>query len=393
MKSIIKNGTRLKGELTLPPSKSEAIRAALLLALAGGDPRDALIGYKGVSVCEDTAYAVSAAKTLMSGGQINVGASAALLRMILPVALVKYGEADIVMQERLALRGIDEFCRCLGVNAQIENCRLKIKKQIEPGEYELDCSKSSQYLSGLLIALPLLSGESRIKIIGSPVSKSYADMTIAYASLFGARLGAGFVWDNAVINVYPSSYSVPRPPYKNGDEPAFVSGDCSYAAFFRAANLLEEGVTFKGINGRTMQPDIAFPAVVGADRISIKNMPDLLPPLAVAACYLKRDTVLTGTARLSHKESSRAEAMARIIRSLGGRAEAGEDELKIVGSCPLMGGACDPEGDHRLAMAAAMLAAVSREPVELNDPLCVAKSAPDFWQDYTALGGEYEFIR
>lgn len=394
MKAVIKNGRILSGGLRLPPSKSEAIRAALLLYLAGSQPQLALSGYEGSRVCGDIAAAVESCVQLKAGGTVYVGGSAALLRMLLPVSLAKFGRADIVMERRLAQRGFGEFEACFGVKASYENGRLRMEKRLEPGRYAVDCSRSSQFLSGLLLALPLLEGESVITPIGSPVSKSYANMTLAYAQLFGARFSEGFVERGMDITAYPSRYTVPAPPYRYEDgRCAFVSGDCSYAAFFRAAGLIGPGISMTGVSSRSLQPDIAFSSLVGAERVSMDNVPDLLPPLAAAACILKYDAVFTGTGRLKHKESSRAEKMAELIRDLGGSAEAREDELAVCGSHPIRGGECDPNDDHRLAMAAAVLASVCTEPVILKDPLCVNKSAPDFWHDYTLLGGEYEFIR
>ena len=391
---IIRNGIPLNGSIPAPPSKSEAIRAALLLALCGRDPAGALAGYESASPCDDIAFAVSACRSLMRGQRIDVGESAALLRMILPVSLALTGRADIGMGQRLAERGLGELEDTLGVELKPENGRLRVDKKLRPGSYSVDCSRSSQFLSGLLIALPMLSGESEITIKGEPVSKGYADMTIAYASLFGARLGAGFVQQGQSIRVYPSKYTVPQPPYTLADgSKAFASGDCSYAAVFGAMNLMGSCVEVTGISGRTLQPDIVFPAVAGYSRINVSAMPDLLPPLAAVACSLKRDTVLTGVSRLKTKESDRPAAMAKLIRDLGGQAEAGEDELTIHGSGSLAGGCCDSAGDHRLAMAAAALACICDSPVRLNGAEAVSKSAPDFWNDYGKLGGFYEYLR
>ena len=395
LKAVIKNGKRLKGSVQAPPSKSEAIRAALLLALSGHDPNEALSGYEEMPVCDDVSAAVAACGALTQGPEaLNVGGSAALLRMLLPVSLALYGRADIIMEERLAKRGLGEFEQIFGIELAPKDGVLHAEKTLLPGSYKVDCRRSSQFLSGLLLALPLLKGDSEIEIIGKPVSKSYADMTISYASLFGARIGAGYVESGKSIAVCASRYSAPKlPPYvlESGAR-AYASGDCSYAAMLQIANFMGGRVDVRGIIGRTLQPDIVFPAVVGFGIIDISDMPDLLPPLAAAACHLKRDTVLRGTGRLAHKESSRVYAMAGLIRALGGSADADGDELVIHGSGGLAGGYCDASGDHRLAMAAAMLAGVCKAPMVLNGAESVKKSAPGFWDDYKKLGGEYEFV-
>ncbi len=392
MRAVIENGIRLAGTIQAPPSKSEAIRAALLIFLSGGDPSEALKGFEGRPVCDDIKAALSVCRSLKTGGRLNVGASAALLRMALPVCLALFGEAEIAMDERLEQRGLHELEECLDLPLVPECGLLRVKKRLLPGKYRIDCTRSSQFLSGLLLALPLLEGESSIEIKGVPVSKGYADMTIAYGSIFGARYSACLVCEGEDIAVYPSKYSVPPPPYKSEGGRTFVSGDCSYAALFGAANHMGGRVKVCGISPRTLQPDIVFPAVAGYGRIDISGMPDLLPPLAAVACAQKRETVFTGVSRLAFKESSRAHSLAELINSLGGEAEVKGDELQVYGSGSLKGGECSAAGDHRIAMAAAVLAGICESPVELEGAECVGKSAQDFWNDYKSLGGEYEFV-
>ncbi len=391
----INNSIPLRGTVDLPPSKSEAIRASLLLALSGAAPEDALMGYEGASVCLDTAAAIESARGLeRGGGGLRAGASAALLRMLLPVCLALFSHAEIKAEEGLLARGHAELESALGVELTVRDGVISARKKLLPGRYRVDCSRSSQFLSGLLLALPLLSGDSEIELCGARVSMGYADMTLRYARAFGAVYDADRVEpDTRLIRVSASSFSKAEPFYLINGCPAYASGARSYAAFFLAANAMGGEVGLSGLDDSTLQPDAAFPELVGRERISLDPVPDLLPPLAAAAGALPQTTLFTGTGRLKYKESDRPRAMARLVNALGGGAEAGKDTLAVHGGRPLAGGECFPENDHRLAMAAAMLAPLCKGPVLVHDAECVSKSAPDFWKDYQKLGGEYELIR
>lgn len=364
----LKNGVMPEGRVDLPPSKSEAIRAALLLQLAGEDPARAVAGY-APPYCRDIACALSA----VNGDVPYVGESAALMRMLIPVRLALRGGIELKAENSLLARGMRELEDCLGQSFARTNGGVAIGKKLEPGRYSIDCSRSSQFLSGLMIALPLLSGECGIIVENGLVSKPYADMTFDFVSRFGGRIERT---DTGYIT-RPSRYRAP--------EDLRVTGDRSYAAVFEAMNLLGGRVELRGLSDATLQPDKAFLNMAGRD-CDVTDCPDLLPILAVVASAKKGKTVIRGTARLRTKESDREKGSVALIRSLGGEAEIGDDEVTIIGTGRLRGGECSAMNDHRLVFAAAVSALICDSPVIVNGAECAAKSAPGFWDDIARLG-------
>ena len=372
MEMTIRNGILPSGRVTLPPSKSEAIRAALLIGLAGGDPRLAVAGYPE-PYCGDLCDALLAAKEVKSA---YVGESAALMRFLIPIQAVRWGRVSISADEVLYRRGYAEIEDCLGVSlAPIPGTTL-IHKRVRLGRknrFEIDCSRSSQFLSGLLMALPLMKRDCEILLKTPQVSKPYSDMTLDFVRLFGGKVEeteTGYI-------THPSRYAVP------GEIP--VTGDASYAAVFEAMDLLGASVEISGKSAASRQPDADFLRLAGLNECDVTHCPDLAPLLAAAACGRAGDTVIRGTARLRTKESDRQSGTVRLIRALGGRAEAGSDSITVHGTGTLSGGTADPMGDHRLCFAAAVMALISRGPVRIINAECVSKSAPGFWDELARL--------
>ena len=350
-----------------PPSKSEAIRSALLLGICGEEPRRAVEAYTG-PICEDISHALTA-----FSGRPDAGGSASLLRMLLPVLLALHGRAEVACSQRLIKRGVSELEDCLGIRAERTETGLKMEGVIEKSRFELDCSRSSQFLSGLLMALPLLPRECVIEIKNGLVSGPYADMTLGFVRRFGGKIErthGGFV-------THPSKYSPPST--------IPVTGDQSYAAVFKAMNFLGGIIAIEGVSEETYQPDKRFPELVGLDECDISDCPDITPLLAVCACGRRGDTVIRGTARLRSKESDREAGTVGLINELGGSAEVMDDAIAVHGRGVLEGGVVDPRDDHRLAFAAAAAAVICRRPVTVKNAECVNKSAPAFWKDCERL--------
>ena len=364
MRITVKNGIKPWGTVILPPSKSEAIRALLLAGICG----ERL--YFPEPMCGDVRNASRAAVMKRP----YVGESAALLRMLIPIRLAVFGEAEVSCEKGLIRRGIGELEECLGVRARKIGNRIRIKKKLAPGRYEIDCSRSSQFLSGLLMALPLLEGRSEIIIKNGLVSRPYADMTVDFVRRFGGDVRLG----SEGYEVFPSVYRTPSA--------LPISGDRSYAAVFEAMNFLGGDVSFIGLTEDTRQPDKRFLSLAGLPECDITDCPDLLPLLAAVACAKQGETAIRGTGRLKTKESDRASGVVKLITDLGGSAEARDDSVVVHGSGGLRGGRCDPRNDHRLAFAAAVMAMISAEPVTVDGAECVKKSAPGFWEDLKAIG-------
>lgn len=371
MKCTLINRIKPSGSVRLPPSKSEAIRAALLLALAGEDPEEAAAGFPA-PFCADLSRALEAAGDLRSA---YVGESAALMRFLIPIQAALFGRISLRADEALLRRGFAEIEECLGTSLAPEpgTGLIEARAELEGTRFEIDCSRSSQFVSGLIMALPLLPRECDIIIRNGLVSRPYADMTLRFMRLFGGRAeetAEGF-------RTYPSRYAVP--------ERLLVAGDASLAAVYEAMDLMGGSVEIIGGGADTLQPDGAFQSLAGLDECDITDCPDLLPVLAACACAKRGDTVIRGTRRLRTKESDREAGVVKLINDLGGSARVGENCVIVHGAGSLRGGDCGLLRDHRLAFAAALAAMICDSPVTLRGAECVAKSAPRFWEDYAEL--------
>ncbi len=372
---IVKNGISLEGIISAPPSKSEGVRAALLLALCGADPSSAFTLFPK-PLCDDIALAITSC-----GEEIPyVGGSAALMRMLTPVRLALDGSVALIADARLAERGMGEYESCFGERFTKERLSgggvlISMQKRLAAGKYSISCRRSSQFLSGLLLALPLLKGESSITVRNAAASSGYADMTFRMAKSFGANITS----TESGYYIFGGAYSAPTH--------LKVSGDASYAANFIAANALGSNVLVTGVEADSRQPDSAMAELVTQADVDITGCPDLIAPIAAAACGRRGRTVIHGTGRLSHKESDRPMAVATLINSLGGEASVQINSITIDGRGFLAGGRCGAFGDHRIVMAAAVLAQICAQPVTIEGADAVTKSAPLFFDDLRSLGG------
>ncbi len=372
MRIRIENGIMPKGVVKLPPSKSEAIRAALLLGLSGEDPRRAVEGFDA-PFCADMNCALLAAEKLDGA---FVGESAALMRMLIPVQAALFGRVSVLADEALLKRGFGEIEECLGVSLTPApgTAFIDARAPITGDRFTIDCSRTSQFLSGLLIALPLLDRECELIVKNGLVSKPYAEMTLDFVRLFGGAIEE----TETGYRTFPSAYRAP--------EVIPVTGDASYAAVFEAMNVLGGEVNVVGKDENTRQPDKDFLKYALLRDADISDCPDIAPLLAAVACSRTGDTVIRGTARLRTKESDREAGAVCLIRDLGGEAEAGRGCVIVHGGKRLSGGECCVQNDHRLAFAAAVMALISDSPVSFEGAECAAKSAASFWEDCKELG-------
>jgi len=275
---------------------------------------------------------------------------------------------------------------------------LICKGQLTSGEFNLPGNVSSQFISGLLFALPLLQGDSRINIHGKTESKPYIDMTLDALKIFGIEVESG-----------DGYYAI-----KGGQKycaPGIVSveGDWSNAAFWLCAGAIGRGMTVTGLNLSSNQGDMAvvrllerFGAVVtyGNDcvtiepahlrgiRIDAEDTPDLVPILAAVASVAEGETVIYNAERLRIKESDRLRAVTETLCALGADITETQDGLIINGKKSLRGGTVSSFGDHRIAMTAAIASIRCNDLVAINGAEAVDKSYPGFWRDFTTLGGE-----
>lgn len=327
------------------------------------------------------------------------GESGSTLRFLLPVAAALGAEATFHLEGRLPQRPLaplDEELMRHGVSLERCGDTLTVSGRLQPGDYTLPGNVSSQYISGLLMALPLLPGHSTLTVTGTVESAGYIAMTEDALRSSGIQ----FRKDGWV-------YRIPGGQTAHLPAAVAVEGDWSNAAFFLCAGALSErGVTVIGLNAASSQGDRAIVELLhqfGANVTQQENsvtvsaaplhgitvdaaaIPDLIPVVSVVAACAAGETKIVNAARLRLKESDRLTTTAAMLRALGGEAEELPDGLIIRGST-LTGGTVDACNDHRIAMAAAVAASVC--PVTVLGSECVSKSYPRFWEDYTSVKGE-----
>lgn len=262
---------------------------------------------------------------------------------------------------------------------------LKVSGKLSGGSFTLDGSVSSQFVSGLLFALPLMSEKSSVTLTGDVQSVDYINMTVSAIKSFGVTLDFS---DN--------TYSVKDGNYC-AEKEYHVEGDWSNGAFWICAGTLTGGeITCLGLDKNSPQGDKEISEIAhhfGQENlcqliIDAGNIPDLVPIICVTASSLDGGiTVIKNAQRLRIKESDRIKTTAALINGLGGKAEETEDGLIITGVGRFSGGKVDSFNDHRIAMSAAIASLISDGPVELTGGEAVAKSYPAFWDDFKMLGG------
>lgn len=407
---------KLSGELAVPGSKSAGHRTVIAAALAAGESRienltpskdiDATlqaVEALGAEILSREGDAVTLRGTAAAPPEIPVidcGESGSTLRFMIPVALALAGGKPVSFtgRGRLMERPLEPYFalfREKGIAYRLENGFLRVQGTLSPGEYRLSGKVSSQFITGLLLALPLLpgDGESEIVITDSLESKGYVDMTLSVLQQFGVQA-------ENVSGAY-TRFRVPAgQQYHAGRFP--VEGDYSQAAFFLAYNRAarEEAVYLHGLSPDSVQGDKAAAEILslyqndGDLTVDASGIPDLIPALAVAAAFRPAGRVVFANAgRLRLKESDRLATTHQLLRSLGAEAETGEDFLAVTGTGGLPGGGiADCCNDHRIAMSGAVAAALSENGAVLLGTECVGKSYPAFWEDFASLGGRTETI-
>jgi len=314
-----------------------------------------------------------------------------------PVAF--YGEGKLVERSLVPYFNIFEK---QGIEYKTDSGRLPlhINGRLAPGEFQLEGNISSQFISGLMFALPLLDGDSRITVTTELESKPYIDLTLKVLEDFSIHI------EN---HNYRTFIVKGNQKYKAADYT--VEGDFSQAAFWLAAGALGSDVTCRGLDMGSMQGDKsvldimnkmgcrivaegdtirALPADMKGTVIDASQCPDLVPVLAVLGTLSEGRTEIINAERLRLKESDRLKAMSSELGKLGACIMEEPGGLIIEGRKGLCGGRVDSWNDHRIAMALAIAATKCDEPVVISNASCVEKSYPDFWEHYKALGGRID---
>ena len=412
----------LNGNITAPPSKSAAHRAIIAASLAYGT---SIIS--NVDLSSDIRATIGACKSLGAkitmknegryhtltthGGphidgsaHIDCAESGSTLRFFIPIACALPGPKVFTGEGRLPHRPIDTYYDIFARDSIVysrpddTNLPLTVSGSLDGGDYVLDGSVSSQYITGLLFALPLLDADSTVTVTGKYESKGYVDMTVRVLADFGID-----------IAVKGSKYLI-KGGQKYTPRRYAVEGDYSQAAFFLVAGAIAGDIRVGGLMPDSLQPDSAVVDILGrmgADisrdgemllvrksnlhgiDIDVSQCPDLVPPLAVAAAFADGTTHITGAARLRIKESDRIEAMRTNLAALGIDVHATNDSMTIDGG-PINDGTIDSFGDHRITMAFAVAALGSKSGLNIKGAQSIDKSYPGFFTDLKKIGGQIQ---
>lgn len=378
----------LCGEMDIPPSKSYSHRGLIAAFLGGGRA-------EGVGENADTAATRECLRAIKEKKPLFAHESGSTLRFMIPVALAINGEVEISGSERLMERPLDDYFNIFdekGIEYCLKDCRLWAKGRLPGGVYKLRGDVSSQFITGLLFALPLIKEDSVIEITTRLESRAYVDMTIDVLEKFGIE-----------IQREKSRYII-----KGGQEykpyTYNVEGDFSQAAFFLAMGDVE----LTGLDGSSLQGDKEIVTVyksMGMDircaqngyktngkavkniTVNVSQIPDCVPVLACVMAVTEGEGRITDAARLRIKESDRLSAISCELKNLGADVEEGSDYLIIHGKKRLSGGICSSHNDHRIAMAIATISPYCDGEVIIKGAESVNKSMPDFWERFRRLGG------
>lgn len=403
--------SKLEGVINAPSSKSFSHRMIIAAALSDG-----VSVVSNVTDSKDISATVAAMEALgaeISGGNgtytvkgifsrsdipvnadIDCCESGSTLRFVIPIAAALGANTVFRGQGKLPQRPITPYLRefpSKGVEFDYENTMpFSIKGRLEAGEYRLEGDISSQFISGLMFALPLCDGDSVIKLTSPLQSKPYADMTVEALRIFGISVR------EIEVEGLPAYLIKGNQHYKPAD--VSVEGDYSQAAFFYVANAIGSMVTVNNLNPDSTQGDKAILDIIRCCGPAMKpftadvgDIPDLVPILAVLGCFTDGVSRITNAARLRIKESDRLTAIADALNAVGGRVEAGSDSLTIYPVKQFTGGTVDACNDHRIVMAMSVAATRSAAPVIIIGSEAVEKSYPSFFDDFRKLGGEVIF--
>ena len=376
---------KLSGSITAIPSKSQAHRLLICAAFSDGPTElicpatnrdieatcDCLNALGATITRTHDGYQVEPMGTPPATATLNCCESGSTLRFMLPIVGALGVNATFQMAGRLPQRPLSplwEEMERMGctLTRPTENT-IRCQGQLQPGNYSISGSVSSQFITGLLFALSLIEGESHLEVTGKIESQPYIRMTEKAMALFQA-------------------------PRYHSPGKVLVEGDWSNGAFFLAAKALGNPLDVENLDLDSPQGDRAvfdlLPQLEENITIDASDIPDLVPILSIVASA-KKGAVFTNIQRLRIKESDRVASTIAMIEALGGKAESTEDTLTVYGT-GYRGGTVDSVNDHRIAMSAAIASTLCTEPVHILGAEAVKKSYPHFWEEFSRLGGKHE---
>jgi len=325
---------------------------------------------------------------------LDCGESGSTLRFLLPVCGALGVKAAFHMRGRLSSRPLsplyDEMVSHGCILSEQGRSPLACEGRLENGTYTLPGNISSQFVSGLLFALPLLAGDSVIQVTGALESRAYVDMTLDALRLFGVTV---FEDERQIFRI-PGGQMIRSPSN------VIVKGDWSNAAFWLSAGAIgKNAITCTGLDLSSRQGDRAIvellerfgalvtcegenvtvsPGTLKGIDIDAGDTPDLVPVLAAVAAVAEGKTIIRNAKRLRIKESDRLRTVSALLSALGADITETEDGLVIYGKKKLSGGVTESFADHRIAMTAAIVSAVCEAPVEIKDAEAVINHTPVF---------------
>lgn len=404
------------GTVNVPPSKSDVHRAIICAAMANGVSR-----ISPVALSNDIKATIGCIKALGADAALennvltvdgtnmyknktallDCGESGSTLRFFIPIAAVGNINATFVGKGKLPQRPIGIFTEALpkaGTVCKTEGgLPLEIKGQLKSGIFEIPGNVSSQFITGLLLALPILEGDSEIVLTSPLESVGYIAMTIRTMKQFGVNIQA----------TEKGWHIKGGQSYKTCDYT--TDGDWSQAAFFMVLGAVSGKVTVKGVAKDSTQGDKKCAEILArfgakvtqldnevtvekgelkAITIDASQIPDLVPVLSVCAAFAEGTTKIINAERLRIKECDRLKATAELLNNLGGKVKELSDGLEITGVSSLKGGNINGYNDHRIVMSAAVCAARSDEDITATFAMSINKSYPDFYIDYNSIGGK-----
>lgn len=395
MNVIIQPGTA-RGMVAAPPSKSMAHRLLICAALSEGESTvygvdrsedilatsDCLSALGASLSWEGTTVHIKGCDPRRSGPAVlNCRESGSTLRFMIPLCMLSGNPMILKGSPTLLSRPLsvyEDLCRDRGLTFTRTEEGLLVQGRLTPGEYTVPGSISSQFITGLLFALPLLDGNSRIRLLPPVESGSYLSLTLQALQDAGVRVSNP---DEYTLNIEGSAAFSARSTE--------VEGDYSNAAFFEALNCIGGEVTVTGLRTDSLQGDRIyreyFPLLrEGPAELDLTDCPDLAPVLFAAAA-LCHGAVFTGTRRLRFKESDRGAVMALEMAKFGITLETEENRIIVpAGNIHMPAEPLDSHNDHRIAMALSLLC--TRTGGEIHCAEAVRKSFPDYWQKLQSLG-------
>lgn len=411
MKSVKISPALLSGKVVLPPSKSVAHRVLICAALAGGKSvitpfctsRDinatvSVLRAIGVNILTDNnGYTVTQGK-LKQGGKLNCFESGSTARFLIPVVATLGIDAQFIGEGRLPQRPFSVLCELLrenGVSVNSDQLPMDISGKLEGENFSLPGNISSQYVSGILMAAPLMEKDVTVTIEGELESEPYVNMTVEVMSLFGVKVQRT---DTGYFVKGGQTYTPCN---------VKIEADWSAAAFFMSAAAIGGEIAIEGLNFASTQGDMAALDVFAAFgahlstlnntlfirkgelrgiEVNARQIPDMVPAIAATAAFAKGTTKITGVARLRLKESDRIATVCNALTSLGVKVEQTGDSIIIHGSS-VQGGKVDGANDHRIVMAFTVAASYAQGESIISYADAVEKSYSDFFKDFAKIGG------